>query len=153
MSPTSKREALNALIDEIFQANGRLLNEGDRLTAEMGLTGARWQVMAALDLESRPLTVAQIARRMGLQRQSVQRLANILVEQGILQYHPNPEHKRARLVAFTGKGRESFTRMDAMQLEWANQVTPRFSAEELEQAAQLLKRLRECLEAAQEKKP
>jgi len=146
MGHHDKREALNNLIDEVFQTNGLLLAEGDRLSAEQGLTGARWQVLAALHLEQKPLTVAQIARRMGLQRQSVQRLADILVDQGILAYQPNPEHKRAKLVAFTSKGNATYQRMDELQYEHAQGITPAFTLEELQQAAEILNRLRQTLE-------
>lgn len=146
MGYSNKREALNALIDEIFRANGQILAEGDRLSAEYDLTGARWQVLGALYLEQRALTVAQIARRMNLQRQSVQRLTDILVAQGLLAYHPNPEHKRAKLVDFTASGLDTFDKLDARQYEWACEITPKFTLKELEQAATLLKKLRETLQ-------
>lgn len=143
MNSASKREALNALIDELFQLNGRVLAKGDELSATFALTGARWQVLGALHLEERPLTVAQIARRMGLQRQSVQRLSDILVEQGVLGYHPNPDHKRAKLVDFTEKGKETFAAMDAVQREWAETITTQFSVEELAEAARVLAKLKD----------
>jgi len=142
MAQQDKHEALNALIEEIFQTNGMILLDGDRLSAAQGLTAARWQVLGALDLEQRPLTVAQIARRMGLQRQSVQRLADILVEQGLLAYHPNPEHKRAKLVDFTAKGSATIREMDAIQRSWAEQILPDFSSAELQQTVAVLKKLR-----------
>lgn len=145
MGSESKRETLNALIDELFQLNGRVLAVADELSAPHGLTGARWQVLGALHLEERPLTVAQIARRMGLQRQSVQRLSDILVEQGVLAYHNNPDHKRAKLVDFTEKGKDVFTTMDAIQFEWANSITSDFSTEELEEAARVLRKLKDKL--------
>jgi DNA-binding MarR family transcriptional regulator len=62
--------AMTDLVLEIFRVNGLLLAVGDRLTKELGLTSARWQVMGAL--ADGPLTAAQIARKMGLKRQSVQ---------------------------------------------------------------------------------
>jgi DNA-binding MarR family transcriptional regulator len=46
----------------------------------------------------KPLSVAQIARNMGVARQSVQRLADNLERQGIVEYAPNPDHGRAKLV-------------------------------------------------------
>lgn len=146
MDSESKRETLNALIDELFQLNGRVLAKGDELSATFGLTGARWQVLGALHLEARPLTVAQIARRMGLQRQSVQRLSDILVEQGVLGYHNNPDHKRAKLVDFTERGRAIFAEMDTIQCEWADTVTTEFSTEELEEAARVLRKLKDVIE-------
>lgn len=143
MRNKSKNDALKALIIEVFQANGQFLAKGDQLSADMGLTGARWQVLGAIALEEKALTVAQIARRMGLQRQSVQRLTDILVEQGILAYHPNPEHKRAKLVNFTQDGHGVYARMQKIQESWFDEVTADFSREELQQATSLLRRLRE----------
>lgn len=145
MERNIKHEALKSLILEIFQANGQLLAEGDRLSAEMGLTGARWQVMGALNIAQHPLTVAQIARRMGLQRQSVQRLTDILVEQKLLAYHPNPEHKRAKLVAFTTRGREVIGKMEQIHRQWSSGILGDFSLEDLQQATALICRLREKL--------
>lgn len=145
MDTENKRTALNRLIDELFQLYGRLLAVADELSAPHGLTGARWQVLGALHLEQRPLTVAQIARRMGLQRQSVQRLCDILVEQGVLTYHRNPDHKRAKLVDFSAKGREVFAAMDGVQLNWATTISEGFSLQELESTAEALRKLRELL--------
>lgn len=145
MALSDEGEVLNALIDELFQLNGRLLAEADKLSATHGLTGARWQVMGALKLEERPLSVAQIARRMGLQRQSVQRLCDILVEQEMLAYHPNPDHKRAKLVDFTPQGREIFDEASTTQTAWANAITIDFTSEELKAATDVLRRLKERL--------
>lgn len=142
MAITDEGKALNALIDELFQLNGQLLAEADKLSAPHGLTGARWQVLGALKLEARPLTVAQIARRMGLQRQSVQRLSDILVEQGILAYHSNPDHKRAKLVDLTPKGCEIFNQASTSQIVWANAITTDFTTDELMTATDVLRKLK-----------
>ena len=83
--------AMTELVLEIFRVNGLLLAVGDRLTRELGLTSARWQVLGAL--ADGPLTAAQIARNMGLKRQSVQRLVDVLSEQGILIFEDNPHHR------------------------------------------------------------
>src|SRR5271156_2611535 len=91
------------LLIEVFRLNGQLLASGDRLTADLGLTSARWQVLGAIDQEV--ATVSQIARLMGLQRQSVQRLVDILTGDGIVECLPNPSHRRAKLVRVTASGR------------------------------------------------
>lgn len=145
MTELSKHEALKALIVEVFQTNGKLLAEGDRLSATKGLTGARWQVLGALNLEQQALSVAQIARRMGLQRQSVQRLADILVKQGLLAYQPNPEHKRAKLVVLTPQGQEVLKQLDEIHRHWSESVIHHLSLEELQQATSLLHKLQQQL--------
>ena len=70
-----------------------------------------------------PLTVAQIARNMGLQRQSVQRLVNVLDVEGLIQLVENPHHKRAELVQLTEHGQTTLKKVKRVQVEWANHVS------------------------------
>ena len=88
-------EAFTKLVLETFRLNGRFLVAGDRLTKGIGLTSARWQVLGTLRESDTPLTVAQIARNMGLQRQSVQRTVDVMCREGLLRMVDNPRHRRA----------------------------------------------------------
>src|SRR3954469_11344050 len=81
---TAEGEAFSALVVQIFQLNGRLLSIGDELAAPAQQTSARWQVLAAVEAE--PRSVASIARALGLARQSVQRVADLLEADGLAQY-------------------------------------------------------------------
>jgi len=49
---------------------------GDKFISDLGLTSTRWQVLGSL--MDGPITVAEIARRMGLSWQNVQRISNRL---------------------------------------------------------------------------
>lgn len=106
---------LDALSFALFRAHNALIAVGDSITAPYGLTSARWQVMGAVALSGRPLTVAQIARVMGLTRQAVQRIVNDLERQGVLALTDNPAHKRARLADLTPEGRAAY---DAVIRQW-----------------------------------
>lgn len=88
-----------------FRLNGQLLAIAEELARPVGLTAAWWQVLGAALGE--PQSVSQIARAMGLTRQSVQRIADLLVERGLASYAENPAHRRAKLVTPTGAGREA----------------------------------------------
>lgn len=88
----------------IFAANGRLVSAGNDLVAHLGLTSAWWQVLAALRYSPGPLAVASIARNMGLTRQAVQRIVDLLADQGLVEFRPNPHHRRAKLVVLTPAG-------------------------------------------------
>ncbi len=88
----------------VFAANGRLVSAGNGLVAHLGLTSAWWQVLAALRYSPVPLTVAAIARAMGLTRQAVQRIVDLLAQQGLVAFRPNPQHRRAKLVQLTTAG-------------------------------------------------
>ena len=56
--------AATELILAVFRANGLLITSGDQLSAGEDLTSARWQVLGAIAIADRPLTVPQIARRL-----------------------------------------------------------------------------------------
>ncbi len=133
--------AFTELLLETFKLNGLLLLEGDRLVHHLNLTSARWQVMGAIDLALVPLTVAQIARNMGLQRQSVQRLANVLASEGLVQYVENPHHRRAKLVQLTQRGHTTLNKVKQIQVEWANQISAGIPKRDLRQAVDVLRTL------------
>jgi DNA-binding MarR family transcriptional regulator len=105
---TPSGEAFARVILEAVRFNGCLLAAGDRLTQDLGLTSARWQVLGAID--EGPLPVAQISRNMGLSRQAVQRVANELAAGGFVAFADNPNHRRAKLVELTEIGRRRSTR-------------------------------------------
>jgi DNA-binding MarR family transcriptional regulator len=112
--------ALTQLILLVFRLNGRLLDAAERMAAAGGLTAARWQVLAGVLDEPRP--VAEIARRMGLTRQSVQRVANALVEEGFATWEPNPRHRRAKLLRATPAAYAAIDRIAAVQHPWSSDL-------------------------------
>jgi DNA-binding MarR family transcriptional regulator len=113
-------DALNQLVLKVFRLNGRLLDAADRLTEGSGLTAARWQVLGAVLRE--PLTVAAAARSMGLARQSVQRIADVLVEEGLCEYSPNPAHQRAKLLAPTDRGWRAIEQIRPGVTAWSRRI-------------------------------
>lgn len=143
-------EAATALILETFRLNGRLLAAGDRLVGDLGLTSARWQILGAI--EEAPLPVAQIARDMGLTRQSVQRLADVLEASGLVEFAINPNHRRAKLVALSNRGRTVMAEVDRRQQAWAARIAGDLDAEQLTVATQVVVTLRRTLEAEEPRK-
>lgn len=134
------------LVLEVFRLNGRLLAAGDRLTKPLGLTSARWQVLGAIEDQARP--VAQIARRMGLARQNVQRLADALETEGMVSYCPNPDHRRAKLVCFTERGKKAYEQLARRQEAWANQIASSVRHSELKLALEVVRILRSAVETS-----
>jgi DNA-binding MarR family transcriptional regulator len=146
MPHTKAGKAFTELILEIFRFNGRLLAAGDRLAQPPGSTSARWQVLGAI--EDRPLPVAQIARNMGLARQNVQRLADVLQHKGFVEYTPNPDHQRAKLVCPTDKGQRVVKQLARHEALWANHVASTVGAADIQAALTLVRKLRSRIEAA-----
>ena len=147
MSPrrSPEADALTEVLLEVFRLNGRLLSAGDRLTADMEQSSARWQILGAI---RRPQTVADIARAMGLARQSVQRTTNILEEAGLIAIAENPAHKRSKLVQLTPLGQTILDTISSRQVAWTNEIARRLgmSADEIRSSAVLLRRFGEEVE-------
>ena len=145
---TPEADALTELILEVFRVNGDLLAAGDRLTRRFGQTSARWQVLGAI--RNTPDSVAGIARQMGLARQSVQRTADILAAEGLVEYADNPAHRRAKLVRLTEAGRETLGAISRRQIEWTNGLARAlaFDSERIRDATEVLRRLRNELETS-----
>lgn len=137
--------ALTDVIIETFRLNGRLLEVAQGLAAEAGITAAWWQVLGAVLDE--PRTVAEIGRRMGLTRQGVQRIADLLAERGLAEYRPNPAHRRAKLLACTEAGYWAVRRISLAQHPWAERVGGAIGADDLRDALATMRRLLAVLDA------
>ncbi len=131
-----------------FRLNGLLLTAGDRLAADANMTSARWQVLGTLILAAEPLTVAAIARRMGLARQSVQRIADWLMQAGQLEYVDNPAHPRWHLARSTAAGRRTYRRLEKRRAVWAQQLVAGMDPARLQVACDVLQELRDRLHDA-----
>ncbi len=142
--PTTAADAFGEMILEVFRLNGRLIDAGNSLTAPVGQTSARWQVLGAV--AGGPASVAQVARTMGLARQSVQRTADLLAADGLVRYADNPHHRRAKLVTMTPEGRQALDYIGRRQARWANRIGGQHDLEQLRTAVAVLRRLRETLE-------
>lgn len=137
-------DAFTGLVLEVFRLNGLLLEAGDRLTRPVGLTSARWQVLGVV--EHGPATVAHVAREMGLTRQGVQRTADVLAGDRLIEYVENPHHRRAKLMRLTSEGREALEYVRRRHAEWANRVGGEQDPEDLRTAVAVLRRVKASLE-------
>ena len=140
-------DAATEVVLRTFRANGLLLAAGDALATGEGLTSARWQVLGAIALAQRSLTVPQIARRMGLTRQSVQASVNRLLADGLVATDANPDHHRSRLVRLTDSGAARYRALQRRQSRWIDDLAAGMQRSELETAARVLAELSTRLEA------
>jgi len=110
MSKETDTEVLLPLIvADIFELAGRFRAEGESIAATVGQTQARWQVMSAAS--GMPLTVPQIARRLGVTRQNVQRIADLLVSEAWASFEPNPDHRGSPYLILNKRGRAALARL------------------------------------------
>jgi DNA-binding MarR family transcriptional regulator len=138
---TPAGDALTDLVLPVFELNGEFLAAAETMTRPVGLTPAWWQVLGATLDE--PLPVAEIARRvgLGLARQSVQRVADLLVERNWATYRDNPAHRRAKLLEPTTEGRRALDRLTLAQHAWADAVGSAVGEDELRHALTVVRQV------------
>jgi DNA-binding MarR family transcriptional regulator len=148
--PVANTEAgtlLTELILRTFRLNARFLEAAQDLATHGDLTAAWWQVLGGV--LDQPRSVAAISRRMGMTRQGVQRVADLLVERGLAEYRPNPDHRRAKLLACTESGYWSIRRISLVAHPWGNQIGGELGADELRDALTTMRRLIAVIETTQ----
>ena len=140
---TPEQELLSATTKKVFELNGQFLEIGEDLARPIGLTAALWQVLAAVLRQ--PLPVVGIARTIGITRQSVQRTADILVQQGLAEYGPNPAHRRAKLLHPTPDGLAAVRRITPAHAALGQRLADEVGLDELVRTVQTLTRLSDAL--------
>lgn len=147
---TKAGDAVSCLLLTTFRLNGEFLEAADRISAPSGLTGARWQILGSVMRSDK--SVAQIGREMGLARQSVQRIANILEKEGLVSFATNPAHQRAKLIVATKAGRHAIDTLAQRQFDWANATSAGFDADEINQAVKIMQQVADRLESLKKNK-
>ncbi|PCK88954.1 MarR family transcriptional regulator [Rhizobium sophoriradicis] len=142
---TVEGDAFSAFAITALRLAGHLSAAGDRLAKPAGQTSARWQVLAAA--RRGDMSAAQIARALGLARQGVQRLADVLAGEGLIAYADNPEHQRAKLVRLTDEGAELLGVIEVAQAGWADGLGAAFTSAELDAARAVMARVMAMLES------
>lgn len=111
---------LTQIVMATFQLNARLMDAAGRLAAAGGITASWWQVLGGV--LDQPRTLADIGRSMGMSRQGVRRVADLLTDHGLAEYRPNPAHRRAHLLACTESGRWAIQQIAVEQHPWSDRI-------------------------------
>jgi DNA-binding MarR family transcriptional regulator len=138
-SRATATETVPLLVADVFYLAGLFRRQGEDIARRAGRTQAEWQTLSAIS--DGPRTVPQIARRLGLARQSVQRTADQLEAESLVGFVPNPDHKRSTRVELKAAGRNALEKINAAAEAFHREVATRVGARALVEAELLLRRL------------
>ncbi len=139
-----EQELLSSAALIAFRLNGQFLDLAEQLARPAGITAAWWQVLGAVI--DTPLSVSDIGRSMGVSRQAVQRTADLLVGKGLAEYHDNPAHRRAKLVALSDRGRAAIEAIGPQHAHAAERLVAAMGEAELANAVAAMTKLSEVLD-------
>jgi DNA-binding MarR family transcriptional regulator len=146
MKPDRKRrsaagELLFDVMVETAATFFRVRAAGQRLGAMTSWGGGSWGLLRSLALGG-PQTVPQLARSRPVARQRIQKIADELAADGLVEFIDNPGHKRSKLVALTAKGAAKYAEITERILDLAEVLARDMSERELKTALGVLRRLR-----------
>ncbi len=142
---TPAGEAFNDLVRVVVALNRHVTAAAEGLTRPSGQSLARWLVLEQAVTDAAP--VAEIARRLHVARQSVQRVADVLCEDGLAEYVDNPKHRRAKLVSATRRGAAVLSEIDARQREWCDEMGRSLGRDRLVRLVRELEPVRDAMKS------
>jgi DNA-binding MarR family transcriptional regulator len=146
----SKAEAVAELMLDVAQCFFKIRALGQKTGFITGWGGGAFGFMRSLALLG-PLTVPQIAQMRPTSRQRMQRLANELEAEGVVEFIDNPKHRRSKLVQLTPKGDAHYREHNARLLSIASTMGAALSAEDIRKATEIVRLLSDDVKVRSER--
>jgi len=143
---SSKGEAVADLMLEAAQFFFRIRAMGQKAGFITGWGGGAFGFMRSLALIG-PMTVPQIAEMRPTSRQRMQRLADELAAEGLVELVDNPKHRRSKLVRLTKKGEARYRELNARLLAIASTMGVGLSEADIRRTIEMVRRLGEDVKA------
>jgi DNA-binding MarR family transcriptional regulator len=135
-----KAEAIAELMLEVAQCFFRIRAVGQKTGLITSWGGGAFGFMRSLALLG-PLTVPQIAQMRPTSRQRMQRLADELAAEGLVEFIDNPKHRRSKLVRLTPKGDARYREMNARLLSIASTMGGALSEADIRKTLEIVRQL------------
>ena len=143
MDDEERNVEMGYLVADVYELAAVLRRDGEQIAKLAGQTQARWQLMWIA--ATGRFSVAMIARRLGLTRQSVQRVADEIVAEHLASFEPNPDHQRSPLLILTSEGQKVLDTINNHSRErHLQQVTP-LGEDGISELRRLLRRYRDAV--------
>ena len=142
----AEAEAIAELLLEVAQCFFRLRAMGQKTGLITTWGGGSFGFMRSLALLG-PLTVPQIAQMRPTSRQRMQRLADELAADGLVEFIDNPNHRRSKLVRLTRQGESRYRALNARFVSIASTMRADLRETEIRRATEIVRRLSGDLKA------
>lgn len=147
----AKGEAIAELMLEVAQCFFKLRALGQKTGLITSWGGGAFGLIRSLKLLG-PLTVPQIAEMRPASRQRMQRLADELAAEGIVEFIDNPKHRRSKLVRLTRKGQALYCEQNAQFLAIASTMGIALGEGEIRKTTSIVRQISDDINARSEGK-
>jgi DNA-binding MarR family transcriptional regulator len=147
-----KAKVIAELMLEVAQCFFRIRAVGQKTGLITNWGGGAFGFMRSLALVG-PLTVPQIAEMRPTSRQRMQRLADELVVEGLVELVDNPKHRRSKLVRLTRKGEAHYQRLSDRFLAIASTMGADLSEADIRNTIAVVRRISDEVKGRSERLP
>lgn len=144
-----KAEVIAELMLEVAQCFFKIRAFGQKSGLITRWGGGAFGFMRSLAVLG-PLTVPQIAAMRPTSRQRMQRLADELAADGLVEFIDNPKHQRSKLVRLTPKGQAQYREQNARLLSMASTMGGTLNEGEIRGAIEIVRELSNDVKARSE---
>jgi DNA-binding MarR family transcriptional regulator len=149
---TGKGDAIAELMLEVAQYFFRLRALGQKTGLFTSWGAGTIGFMRSLALIG-PLTVPQIAQMRPTSRQRMQRLADELADEGLVEFTDNPRHRRSKLVRLTRKGEARYRELSARFLAMASTMGADLTETDIRETTAIVRRLSDEAKGSSGRRP
>ena len=142
----SRAEAVAELMLEVSQCFFRIRAAGQKTGLITSWGGSAFGFMRSLALLG-PLTLPQIAQMRPTSRQRMQRLADELAAEELVEFIDNPKHRRSKLVRLTPKGDARYRKLNARLLSMASTMGVALSEADIRKSTEIVRQLSDDVKA------
>jgi DNA-binding MarR family transcriptional regulator len=146
----SKAKAMAELMLEVAQCFFRIRAAGQKTGLITSWGGGAFGFIRSLALLG-PRTVPQIAQMRPTSRQRMQRLADELAAEGLVEFIQNPKHQRSKLVRLTPKGDARYRELNARFLSLASTMGVALSEADIRKTIEIVRHLGDDVTARSER--
>jgi DNA-binding MarR family transcriptional regulator len=145
-----RSEGLAELMLEVAQCFFRIRAVGQKVGLITKWGGGAFGFLRSL-ARLGPLTVPQIAQMRPTSRQRMQRLADELAAEGLVEFIENPKHRRSKLVRLTPEGVSRYRALEVQLLGIASTLAVGLGEEDIRHATESVRRLSDDLKELSER--
>jgi len=149
LSADNKGQVIAELMLEVAQCFFRIRALGQKTGLITNWGGGAFGFMRSLALLG-PLTVPQIADMRPTSRQRMQRLADELAAEGLVEFIDNPKHRRSKLVQLTPKGEARYREQNARLLSIASTMGVALTEPDIRRTTEIVRQLSDDVKARSE---
>jgi DNA-binding MarR family transcriptional regulator len=146
----SRAEVVAELMLEVAQCFFRIRALGQKTGLITSWGGGAFGFIRSLALLG-PLTVPQIAQMRPTSRQRMQRLADELAAERLVEFIDNPKHRRSKLVRLTPKGEARYRELNARLLSIASSMGVALAEADIRKTVQIVRHLSADVKARSER--